>query len=362
MKIFINKLIFNTKQKKQLIFPAFHTFIQKRFNFETFDSMPDMKTILMKSLHFLFYSLLTFLASAQISWKNVDSEYTPLPHSMHIYFSNDSIGGRPGRMFYCIMDLKDKSLDFAVDTAKNRGITPERFYAKNKNPLLVVNCTFFSPKHANLNIVIEKGKLLAYNVPAVYDKNSNLWNTITRSAIGINKHRKADVAWIFTDSTKTKAWELPYGPVTNKSREPITHIKEFRKSKLNDKNPRLKRWRMETAVGGGPNLISDGKINITNNEEGLFSGDRIKEKHPRTAMGYTKDGKLIVLAIEGRFQGVAEGATLYQEAEILQQLGCIEALNLDGGGSSCLLINGKQTITPSDKTGQRAVPAVFMVK
>jgi len=37
-------------------------------------------------------------------------------------------------------------------------------------------------------------------------------------------------------------------------------------------------------------------------------------------------------------------------------------LNLDGGGSSCMLVNGKETIKPSDKEGQRAVPAVFIIK
>jgi len=52
---------------------------------------------------------------------------------------------------------------------------------------------------------------------------------------------------------------------------------------------------------------------------------------------------------------------LQEEAQIMLSLGCYEALNLDGGGSSCLLINGKETIRPSDKMGQRPVPAVFLV-
>ena len=52
---------------------------------------------------------------------------------------------------------------------------------------------------------------------------------------------------------------------------------------------------------------------------------------------------------------------LHKKLKFLKDLGCIEALNLDGGGSSCLLINGKETIKPSDKT-QRAVPAVFIIK
>ncbi|HMP94512.1 MAG TPA: phosphodiester glycosidase family protein, partial [Phnomibacter sp.] len=80
------------------------------------------------------------------------------------------------------------------------------------------------------------------------------------------------------------------------------------------------------------------------------------------AMGYTKNGHLIIMVVEGRNPGLAEGASLVHLAHMLQQVGCHEALNLDGGGSSCLLINGKETIKPSDKTGQRPVPAVFMVQ
>ncbi len=92
----------------------------------------------------------------------------------------------------------------------------------------------------------------------------------------------------------------------------------------------------------------------------MFVGGE-KDKHPRTAMGYTQSGKLIILVIQGRFPGKAEGATLQQEAQVLLDLGCYEALNLDGGGSSCMLVNGKETIKPSDASGQRPVPAVFMI-
>lgn len=124
----------------------------------------------------------------------------------------------------------------------------------------------------------------------------------------------------------------------------------------------LSRWRMQTAVGGGPVLIADGSVMITNNEERKFAGKAIDDKHPRTAIGYTSDHRLIVMVIQGRFPGTAEGATLRQEAQLFKDLGCFEAMNLDGGGSSCMLINGKETIKPSDKEGQRAVPAVFIIK
>jgi exopolysaccharide biosynthesis protein len=117
---------------------------------------------------------------------------------------------------------------------------------------------------------------------------------------------------------------------------------------------------MKTAIGGGPVLLYNGAIRITNNEEMKFGGKAIHDKHPRTAMGYTADNKLIILVVEGR-NPLAGGATLTQEAQILKDLGCVEALNLDGGGSSCMIINVKETIKPSDKV-QRAVPAVFIIK
>ena len=118
---------------------------------------------------------------------------------------------------------------------------------------------------------------------------------------------------------------------------------------------------MKTVIGGGPMLVQNGIQHITNDEEQMFPGKAINDRHPRTAIGYTRDHKLIILVVEGRNKGIAEGASLVHLSNILVSLGCVEALNLDGGGSSCLLINGKETIKPSDKEGQRPVPAVLVV-
>jgi exopolysaccharide biosynthesis protein len=82
---------------------------------------------------------------------------------------------------------------------------------------------------------------------------------------------------------------------------------------------------MQEAIGGGPVLLQSGEIRITNNEELKFAGKAIEDKHPRTAMGYTRDNKLVILVVQGRFPGLAEGATLGQEAQILKDLGCWEA-------------------------------------
>jgi len=302
------------------------------------------------------------VASAQVSWVNADAEFGPLPSSMHVFRTTDSLDGRPNIAFYVKVPLKDADIIFDADTALNRGLTPSAYFERNHNPLLVVNCTFFSPERRNVNVVIDAGEMVSYNVPSVFSKDDSLYHYVTRSAIGIDRRRNADVAWTVTDTSGKKTYEVKHGPLTGTGKTSIPDIKRLSREAENRLRRPVRPWKMETAVGGGPTLITNGEINITNNEERMFSGKAINDRHPRTAMGYTSDGFLIVMSIQGRFPGLAEGATLVQEAEMLRSLGCVEALNLDGGGSSCMLVNGRETIKPSDKPGQRPVPAVFLIR
>ena len=289
----------------------------------------------------------------------MDSLFQPLPASVHVYMTNDLTEGKPNIAYYVSAELKDKALNFTTQTGNGKRYTPSQYFEQEQKPLLVMNTTFFEFVHnSNQNVVIKDGKLEAYQVHSIggRGKDTFTYRHVFGSAIGIDKKRKGDVAWLYTDSSDVYAYATQ--TVINNFRDSIADHSE---KKMLSKGS-FRKWKMQTAVGGGPVLIQNGEISITNNEEIKFAGKAISDKHPRTAMGYTKDGKLILMIIEGRFPGKAEGATLTQEAQMLKQVGCVEALNLDGGGSSCLLINGKQTITPSDKEGQRAVPAVFIIK
>ena len=96
--------------------------------------------------------------------------------------------------------------------------------------------------------------------------------------------------------------------------------------------------KFENAVSGGPYLVRNGEIAVDAENEGLGK-DFSDSRHPRTAMGKTSDGDLIFVAIDGR----------------QKVLGCKEALNFDGGGSTCMNIFGLNMSRPSDKTGERPV-------
>ena len=117
-------------------------------------------------------------------------------------------------------------------------------------------------------------------------------------------------------------------------------------------------------MGGGPLLIDEGKFRDTYVEE-LFNGTSgigPDSNQPRTAMGVTADNRMVLFVCEGRqmTDGVA-GLTTADVANVLLDLGCVEAINLDGGGSSCMLVNGKTTIKVSDGS-QRRVGSTVMIK
>ena len=327
---------------------------------------------------FIVFSVTGFISQkvfAQLIWINVDSVFQPIPHSVHIFKSISTLDGKPNIAYYVEADLKGKKIIFTTDTTDKRRLTPRQYFEKNAKPILVVNCSFFSfETNQNLNVIIRDGRMVSYN--ARYVKGKGLDSTEiympVLSAIGINKRRHADIAWVYSDSSiqRPVVYAYPVEPMPQNIAPWFYPWNRF-SSRLDSiiKRPDAKHdifrkrfWKMNTAVGGGPVLLQRGKIFITNEEERMFSGKAINDKHPRTAMGYTPNHKLIILVIEGRHPGIAEGATLQQEAQIFKSLGCVEALNLDGGGSSCLLINGKETIMPSDKEGERAVPAVFLIK
>jgi len=102
----------------------------------------------------------------------------------------------------------------------------------------------------------------------------------------------------------------------------------------------------EHAIGGGPVLVKDGSIAVADKSEG-FPSSFADARHPRTAIGKSAAGDIWLVVTDGRSK-ISVGATLQEMAQIMLNLGCTDALNLDGGGSSVLSIYGAAVNRPSD--------------
>lgn len=100
-------------------------------------------------------------------------------------------------------------------------------------------------------------------------------------------------------------------------------------------------------ISGGPYLVKNGNVYVDVSEEKLLA---IGGRNPRSAIGYTKDNDLIIVAVDGR-EGSSVGLTLNELASLMKSLGCVNAINLDGGGSTVMYVNGSIVNSPPQPGG-----------
>lgn len=111
---------------------------------------------------------------------------------------------------------------------------------------------------------------------------------------------------------------------------------------------------LRDAITFRPFLIVNGKPQITEGNGGWGIA-------PRTAIGQRKDGKVILLTIDGR-QTTSIGATLKEVQDIMLLYGAYNCANLDGGSSTQLVLNGDTINSPSSVYGPRNLSTAFIVK
>jgi hypothetical protein len=118
---------------------------------------------------------------------------------------------------------------------------------------------------------------------------------------------------------------------------------------------------IEEWVGGGPMLVDEGREAVRYNTEGVGKSF-IDTRHPRTAVGISRDGtKLYLVTVDGRQPQISIGQSLQELGRYMAKLGCWKATNLDGGGSTSMVVRGEVVNKPSDRTGPRTVTNALLV-
>lgn len=118
------------------------------------------------------------------------------------------------------------------------------------------------------------------------------------------------------------------------------------------------------AIGGGPRIVRHGRVSVEYARES-FSRLFAEERHPRTAVGHSHDGRwLYLLTVDGRQPGYSVGMTLAELASFMNSrladftesaTNAYQAMNLDGGGSTTMVIDRQVVNSPSEQTGERPV-------
>jgi hypothetical protein len=109
--------------------------------------------------------------------------------------------------------------------------------------------------------------------------------------------------------------------------------------------------------GGNPTLVRNGRV-LAGNVDGTTPFHR---RNPRTGVGATADGRLLLVTVDGRQPGHSVGMSLREFAELFVRLGAQAAINLDGGGSTTMVLDGTVVNRVSDPQERRIPTAVLVL-
>ena len=272
---------------------------------------------------------------------------TGLPSSVSVYAGT---AAGPINAYYAEIDYGDT----LVRAVALRSQTPNKqetvsSFAQKVNAYVAINGGFFggSPSQS-YSLVVSEGRLVDKQLASV-NRTAGTY-PLMRANFGVMSDRSLETAWVYHfDNEMTGIYRFL---------QPLAHTPTTIAPAPIQQDGAVWSGLLE-AIGGGPNLVSNGQVNVTYDQEVMFgSGVGRDNGDPRTAIGYTAQGKIILFVVDGR--GGSIGMSLPQVAQTMIALGCVEAINLDGGGSSTFFSDGQLRNTPSDGS-ERLVASAFAV-
>ena len=310
----------------------------------------------LKIFSFLILGAVIFLSSCArngksfskitMRWQPVENANSELPPGIKIMTGrNDEL---PINAWAAIIDPTHPNVDLDVIVSEDldRRETLTQF-SENKKARVVVNGGYFL---MNKNPTEHVGLLYVNNFTVAPATRSVLRNNkryyTARGALGFLDDGGVDIAWVTSRNDSLFNFSQP---LENHPEKPVDSF-DFSIAEI---------WEVDDALHAGPVLMHEGKIRVTSDEE-VFFGSTIPNIHPRTAAGYRNSGELVLLVVDGR-QIDSRGVDLQELAILMRDLGCVEAINLDGGGSSAMVVDGKLLNRPSGTTSQREVMSAIAV-
>ena len=289
----------------------------------------------------------------------LQTSFGTLKDGIWIYKSPPSFKGK-NIVAYIALGSIDDDVNFHLLGNVSGSRTPTQFYNdENQQYPVVINGSYFwwngSANH-NVGLMYRNGVMVAPGSRSVIRSNGTADVSFypTKGAFSDLGNKQYRTDWTYTTASPEITYAYP-APAPNKAgTTPCPVPSSFYPAGG---------WvfKAQTSIGAGPVLTKNGVVVNTWEAETWdnISGVGPTANHPRSAIGFTNDNRLLLFVCEGRNQTPSTpGLTLQEVAELLLEIGCIELLNLDGGGSSCMLVNGQQTIKPSDGSQRSVVTAI----
>lgn len=269
---------------------------------------------------------------------------------VEVFKTTSQLDGRNFNAWYAIADpaVVDFRVMYPEKVGSKKAVASQAEEAGDC--LALINGAIYG--NYNIGVIITEGEMTQQwhgEIEGCYWGTDSQLYQLTRPVIGVDRNGKAGAYWVGVPQQGTfHYYDRPQPNVVGQAR--------YGKVTATSPVPAID-WDPYYAISCGPMLLYDGKVCADNtmtddthyftnyecwDESGVYSA------HPdRSAVGITEDGKMILFICDGRIDA-SQGAYIRELGPIMKSLGCIHAMNLDGGGSTGMWINGAGMVNHMD--------------
>jgi hypothetical protein len=300
---------------------------------------------LIKRFVILFLFPFFVFAEVTFTWKEVSMD---LPPSIKVFEGVNY--NRPVRAWYIDVDLSDTNIVIKPVMHEGNYCEAVSSMVSRNNGYAGINGGFF---YSGVALGLVQADGIIFCAPLATIVRSGVTYYPTRSAFGIKPDGAPDVTWTYMWQNTVYSYPEPnpnYQGNPAPPPDPALFI------------PNAEPWNTYQSIGGGPNLVSNGVVNVTYEEEIFWgSGVGLDNNDPRTAIGYTSGNHVIMFTVDGHQSNWSLGLSIPEVAETMISLGCVEAMGLDGGGATTIIAADSLLNKPSDGSQRQVANALVVM-
>ena len=295
----------------------------------------------------------------QLTWEK--QTYEGLADGIEIYKTVSQLNGRNFNAWYAVADLS--KVDFKVtypEAVKSKKTIQAQAEAAEGCQVLINGAIY---GNYNIGVIMTEGKMTQEwhgEIEGCHWATNGQLYQLTRPIIGVDQNGKAGAYWVGVPQQGTfYYYDRPQANVVGQAKY----------EKVSATSPvAAADWAPYYAISCGPMVLYDGKVAADNSmvddthyytnyecwdESGVYSA------HPdRSAVGVTADGKIVLFICDGRIDA-SQGAYMKELGPVMKSIGCVHAMNLDGGGSTGMWVSGAGMINYKDGSSWRAVKSTL---
>jgi exopolysaccharide biosynthesis protein len=278
-----------------------------------------------------------------MTWKKMNDFDQEMPFGMELYKGK----GEKLKGFAVKFDPHFFQIKVKKSTAKY-GSTLSQFM-NAYGALIGINGGYFgfsSNGIMSVSLILDSFKLHSQNIVQINQNGNKFYPT--RSAFGIFENDKPEIVWNLYSKETKKLYSI-YKPVPN-----------WKNSIFGDFEKTEPTWTPESAVGGGPVLVKKRKVKVCYKEEKFENAFPEHGRAPRSGIGFDAESNIYLILVDG-YSAASRGLTLTEFANIFLDFNVIDAMNLDGGGSSQINFKSNILNTPADGRERKIVSALLIL-